>query len=134
MRWALLAIGLSQLIGFLCDLVGLRSRSFAWLKLVAGRGLARVLVVQLAIIFGIGARGPHGAQRRVRPSRSPASSCWWISARPSRPKSRRSPTTGPAWLLWIMKKCFPKDDFAAQLRFENAKRRREMADDELPQK
>ena len=53
MRWALLAIGLSQLIGFLFDLVGLRNRSFAWLKLVAGRGLARVLVVQLAIIFGM---------------------------------------------------------------------------------
>jgi hypothetical protein len=40
---------------------------------------------------------------------------------------------GPRWLIWIMKKCFPKDDFAAQLRGENAQRRREMADDELPQ-
>jgi hypothetical protein len=41
---------------------------------------------------------------------------------------------GPRWLISIMKKFFPKEDFAAQLRGENAKRRREIADDELPQK
>jgi hypothetical protein len=34
--------------------------------------------------------------------------------------------------MWLMKKCFPKEDFAAVLRVENAKRRRQMADDELP--
>jgi hypothetical protein len=41
---------------------------------------------------------------------------------------------GPRWQMWIMKKCFPKEDFAAELRVANAKRRREMANDELPQK
>jgi hypothetical protein len=41
---------------------------------------------------------------------------------------------GPRWLIWLMKKCFPKEDFAAVLRVENAKRRRKMADDELPQR
>jgi hypothetical protein len=33
-----------------------------------------------------------------------------------------------------MKKVFPKEDFATELRVENVRRRREMADDELPQK
>lgn len=34
--------------------------------------------------------------------------------------------------MWIMKKCFPSKVFAAELRVENAKRRREMANDKLP--
>ena len=114
MRWAVLAIGLSQLIGFLCDLVGLRSRSFAWLKLVAGSGLARVLVVQLAIIFGIALAALTGRNAAF----GIPFACLKLLVE----------------LVWIMKKCFPKDDFAAYLRGENAKRRREMADDELPQK
>jgi hypothetical protein len=35
--------------------------------------------------------------------------------------------------MWTMKKCFPKEG-STSLRVEVAKRRREMADDELPQK
>lgn len=44
------------------------------------------------------------------------------------------PTSCTSALMWLMKKCFPKDDFAAVVRAESAKRRQQMADDELPQK
>jgi hypothetical protein len=133
MRWALLAIGLSQLIGFLCDLVGLRNRSFAWLKLLAGSGLARVLVVQLAIIFGMALAALTGRNVAFGIPFAGLKLLVDLGAAFATEKPPQS-DDGPAWLVWIMKKCFPKDDFAAHLRGENAKRRREMADDELPQK
>ena len=133
MRWAVLAIGLSQLIGFLCDLVGLRSRSFAWLKLVAGSGLARVLVVQLAIIFGMALAALTGRNAAFGIPFAGLKLLVDLGAAFATEKPPQS-DDGPAWLVWIMKKCFPKDDFAAYLRGENAKRRREMADDELPHK
>ena len=133
MRWAVLAIGLSQLIGFLCDLVGLRSRSFAWLKLVAGSGLARVLVVQLAIIFGMALAALTGRNAAFGIPFAGLKLLVDLGAAFATEKPPQS-DDGPAWLVWIMKKCFPKDDFAAHLRGENAKRRREMADDELPHK
>ncbi|MBA3481826.1 MAG: hypothetical protein H0T51_08430 [Pirellulales bacterium] len=133
MRWALLAIGLSQLFGFLFDLVGLRSRSFAWLKLVAGRGLARVLVVQLAIIFGMALAALTGRNAAFGIPFAGLKLLVDLGAAFATEKPPQS-DDGPPWLIWIMKKCFPKDDFAAHLRGENAKRRREMADDELPQK
>jgi hypothetical protein len=133
MRWALLAIGLSQLIGFLCDLVGLRNRSFAWLKLVAGSGLARVLVVQLAIIFGIALAGltGHNAAFGI-----PFAGLKLLVDLGTAFATEKPPQSddGPAWLTRITKKCFPKVDFASDLRVERAKLRREMADDELPQK
>ena len=133
MRWALLAIGLSQLIGFLFDLVGLRNRSFAWLKLVAGHGLARVLVVQLAIIFGMALAALTGRNAAFG---IPFAGLKLLVDLGTAFATEKPPQSdeGPAWLIRIMKKCFPKDDFAAELRSENAKRRREMADDELPQK
>jgi hypothetical protein len=133
MRWALLAIGVSQLIGFMCDLVGLGSRSFAWLKLVAGCGLARVLVVQLALIFGIGLAALTGRNAALA---IPFAGLKLLVDLGTALATEKPPQSddGPLWLVWIMKKCFPKDDFAAQLRVENARRRREMADDELPQK
>lgn len=132
-RWALLAIGLSQLIGFLCDLVGLRNRSFAWLKLVAGSGLARVLVVQLAIIFGMALAALTGRNAAFGIPFAGLKLLVELGGAFATEKPPQS-DDGPAWLVWIMKKCFPKDDFAAYLRGENAKRRREMADDERPQK
>ncbi len=132
MRWALLAIGLSQLIGFLFDLFGLRSRSFAWLKLVAGRGLARVFVVQLAIIFGmaLAALTRHNATFGI-----PFAGLKLFVELGTAFTTDKPPQSdeGPAWLMWIMKKSFPNKDFAAELQAENAKRRREMANDELPQ-
>jgi hypothetical protein len=132
MRWALLAIGASQLFGFLFDLVGLRNRSFAWLKLVAGRGLARVLVVQLSLIFGIGlaALTGHNAALGI-----PFAGLKLLADLGTAVATEKPPQSdeGPRWLVWLMKKCFPKDDFAAVLRAENAKRRREMAEDELLQ-
>jgi hypothetical protein len=133
MRWALLAIGLSQLVGFLGDLVGLRHRSFAWLKLVAGRGLARVLVVQLAIIFGIALAALTGRNAALG---IPFAGLKLLVELAGAFATEKPPPSdeGPAWLVRFMKKCFPKDDFAAQLRSENAKRRREMAEDELPLK
>jgi Family of unknown function (DUF6498) len=133
MHWAVFAIGLSQLIGFLCDLVGLRSRSFAWLKLVAGHGLARVLVVQLAIIFGMALAALTGRNAAFGIPFAGLKLLVDLGAAFATKKPPQS-DNGPPWLIWIMKKCFPKDDFAACLRGENAKRRREMADDELPQK
>jgi hypothetical protein len=133
MRWALLAIGLSQLIGFLCDLLGLRSRSFAWLKLVAGTGLARVLVVQFAIIFGMTLAALTGRNAAFG---IPFAGLKLLVDLGTAFATEKPPESddGPTWLVWIMKKCFPKVDFAAQLRGENAKRRREVADDELLQK
>jgi hypothetical protein len=133
MRWAVLAIAVSQLIGLLFDLVGLRKRSFAWLKLVAGRGLARVLVVQLALIFGIGLAALTGRNAALA---IPFAALKLLVELGSAFATEKPPASdeGPRWLIRIMKKCFPKDDFAAQLRAENARRRREMADDELPQK
>jgi hypothetical protein len=133
MRWALVAIGVSQLMGFLFDLVGLGSRSFAWLKLVAGRGLARVLVVQLALIFGIGLAALTGRNAALA---IPFAGLKLLADLGTALAPEQPPQSddGPRWLIWIMKKCFPKDDFAAYLRGENARRRREMADDELPQK
>jgi hypothetical protein len=131
MRWALLVIGLSQLFGFLFDLVGLRNRSFAWLNLVAGRGLARVLVVQLAIIFGmaLAALTGHNATFGI-----PFAALKLLVELGTAFATEKPPQSdeGPRWLMWLMKKCFPKEDFAAVLRVENAKRRRQMADDELP--
>jgi hypothetical protein len=133
MRWALLAIGLSQLFWFLCDLVGLRSRSFAWIKLVAGHGLARVLVVQLAILIGmtLAALTGHNAAFGI-----PFAGLKLLLELGAAFATEKPPQSddGPRWLVCIMTKYFPKGDFAAQLRGENAKRRREMAGDELPQK
>jgi hypothetical protein len=133
MRWALFAIGLSQLIVFLFDLFGLRGRSFAWLKLVAGRGLARVLVVQLAIIFGMVLAGVTGRNAAFG---IPFAVFKLLAELGGALATEKPPQSddGPSWLMWIMKKWFPKGDFAADLRDQRAKRRREMADDELPQK
>ena len=133
MRWALLAIGLSQLFGFLCDLIGLRGRSFAWLKLAAGRGLARVLVVQLAIIFGMALAALTGRNAAFA---IPFAGLKLLVDLGTAFTTEKPPQSdeGPRWLIWIMKKCFPEDDFAAVLRGENARRRREMVDDEQPQK
>ena len=131
-RWALLAIGLCQLIAFLYDLFGLRSRSFAWLKLVAGSGLARVLVVQLAIIFGLALAALTGRNAAFGIPFAGLKLLVELAGAFAAEKPPQS-DEGPQWLVWLMKKCFPKEDFAAQLRVENAKRRREMADDELPQ-
>lgn len=131
MRWALIAIGVSQLIGFLGDLVGLRNRSFAWIKLVAGRGLARVLVVQLALIFGIGLAALTGKNAAIAIPFAVLKLLvdFVVALATEKPPS----DDGPPWLMWILKKCFPKEDFGS-LRSEFARRRREMADDELPQK
>lgn len=133
MRWALLAIGLSQLFGFLFDLVGLRSRSFAWLKLVAGRSLARVLVVQLAIIFGMALAALTGHNAAFGIPFAGLKLLVDLGAALATEKPPQS-DEGPRWLMGIMKKCFPKVDFASDLRVERAKYRREMADDEVPQK
>ncbi len=133
MRWAVLAIGVSQLFGFLFDLIGLRSRSFAWVKLVAGQGLARVWVVQLAIIFGMVLAGltGHNAAFGI-----PFAGLKLLVDLVTAFATEKPPQSdeGPAWFMRIMKKCFPKIDFAGDLRAERAKYRREMADDELPLK
>ena len=43
--------------GFLADLPGMRGRPFAWIRLVVQQRMGRVLVLHLAIIFGMMAMG-----------------------------------------------------------------------------
>jgi hypothetical protein len=93
---------------------------------------SRRLVVHLAIIFGMALSALTGRNAAFGIPFAGLKLLVDLGAAIATEKPPPS-EDGPAWQVWIMKKCFPKDDFAGYLRGENAKRRR-VADDELPQK
>ena len=53
LRQGALMLSLVLAAGFVADLPGLRSRSFAWIKGVVQQRMGRVLILHLAIIFGM---------------------------------------------------------------------------------
>ena len=55
LRQGALMLSLVLAAGFVADLPGLRSRSFAWIKGVVQQRMGRVLILHLAIIFGMAA-------------------------------------------------------------------------------
>jgi len=54
-RQGALMLSLALAAGFVADLPGMRSRSFAWIKAQVQQRIGRVLVLHLAIIFGMAA-------------------------------------------------------------------------------
>lgn len=52
-----------QIVAFMLDLVTIRSRPFAWIKRLAGVTLGRVILLHLAIVFGVGVAALSGQDR-----------------------------------------------------------------------
>ena len=59
------AVGAFLLAGFAGDVVGLRQRPFAWVRRLTERTLGRVVLLHLAIIFGLFAMAKFGAPRHL---------------------------------------------------------------------
>jgi hypothetical protein len=124
-----LAVGICQLAGFLVDLPALRGMSFAALKRMAGFGLARVMLMQFAIIGGMAIAALSGRNEAFLLPFAILKLLADIAGAFSGLPQRK---TAPAWLVRLMNRLRPGEDFAAYLAAEAARENAQEAEDERP--
>ncbi|HVJ81100.1 MAG TPA: DUF6498-containing protein [Planctomycetia bacterium] len=133
LKWGAIAVGVCQLAGFLVDLPGLRSMSFAALKRMAGLGMARVVLLQFAIIGGMGIAAWSGRNEAFL---IPFAILKLLADVAGAFSGLPQKKTAPAWLVRLMNRVRPGEDFAAYLASEAAREgAEERADEEvMPEK
>lgn len=122
-----LGVSVFHLGGFLSDLIGIRERPFAWIKLVAGAGLGRVVLVQLAIIVGMAVVAATESNAAFF---LPFAGLKLLADLGSVFGQERRIERAPGWLVRVMNRLKPGTDFAAYLAAENAKELAREAEDE----
>ena len=86
-------------VDFLIDALTLRSRSFAWIKAYVGQRTGRVLVLHLAIIFGMGAMAMTESPIAVLYVLIGLKTLWDLAASNTSAKTAVLPPEPPAWAL-----------------------------------
>ncbi len=130
LRTGLIAIIAFQVFDFASDLISIRQRPFTWIKTIAGVEFGRIVLFQLAIMGGMFiaalANDPTwfflpfallklfaevgGVLGRL------------IRVDPSQP--------APSWLVRVMNRVRPNEDFATYWKTEDAKEAKQIAEDE----
>ncbi|HVJ81101.1 MAG TPA: DUF6498-containing protein [Planctomycetia bacterium] len=126
----LLGVGLviaCQIAGFLADLPGLKSRPFAWIKKRAQGGLGRVGITHFAIIGGMAYAAWRGSPDSFLIPFAILKLLADVGGAFSDVPQRR---TAPAWLVRLMNRVRPGEDFAAHLASEFAEEDAKAAADE----
>jgi len=126
------AVLIFQFAGFLGDLFVLRSMPFAVIKRMAGVGAGRVLLIQFAIIGGMGLAALSGRNEMFLIPFAVLKLLADIGGAFSSLPQRK---TAPRWLVRIINYFWPKNDFEQYLAAEAAKETFQEAEDEeeMPQ-
>jgi hypothetical protein len=131
---ASLTITLFLLVGFLVDLVTIRSQPFVWIKAQAGAQLGRVLLMQFAIIIGVGIAAFSGHNEFFY---LPFAGLKLVTDLLGELPRQKDPNSSPGWLNWLMRHIKPRkgdkeykgwDDYLAK---ERARDRAKETEDEL---
>lgn len=96
-----------QLLGFLVDLATIASRPFSWIKNQAGATLGRVVLLQLAIIFGAGIAALSGHDNLFY---LPFAGLKLLADLAEALPKRKDPYSSPRWLSAIMRHIKPAKD------------------------
>jgi len=134
LRNGALAVVLIQLAGFLADLPTLRTMPFVTLKRIAGLGAGRVLLIQFAIIGGMGlAALTNRPENFLIPFAVLKLLADVASAFVGVPQQK---TAAPGCLIGVINFIWPKNDFEQHMAAAAAKRAIEDAADErvMPEK
>jgi len=112
--------GALQMIGlmsadFLVDAVQMRSRSFAWIKTYVQQRMGRVLVLHLAIIFGMMAMAATESPIAVLYVLIGLKTLWDLAAAGSSAKADSLPENAPQWLGKFADKVADKHGGAAAM-------------------
>lgn len=83
--------------GFLADLPGMKSRSFAWIKAYAQQRMGRVLILHLAIIFGMMAMAATDSPLGLLYVLTTLKTLWDLAT--TRTQAAAVPDKPPGWLL-----------------------------------
>jgi uncharacterized protein DUF6498 len=118
-------------LGFVVELLHLRRQPFSWIRFRADALMRRVVVVHLAIVFGM------GLAAFVSPE-SPVAFFWvfmtlklLVDVGSELPQSEADRARVPRWLAWVARKC-GKPDFTAEWHRIVAAQSAGFANDELP--
>jgi len=84
---------------FLADALPMRSRSFAWIKAYVGQRMGRVLVLHLAIIFGMWAMAASDSPLAVLYVLIALKTLWDLAATGASAKTAALPAEPPGWAL-----------------------------------
>jgi hypothetical protein len=84
---------------FLVDALQMRSRSFAWIKAYTEKRMGRVLILHLAIIFGMGAMAMTESPFAVLYVLIGLKTLWDLAAAGAGAKAATLPPEPPAWAL-----------------------------------
>jgi uncharacterized membrane protein (GlpM family) len=84
---------------FVVDALSMRSRSFAWIKAYVGQRMGRVLVLHLAIIFGMWAMIASDSPLAVLYVLIGLKTLWDLAASNASAKADTLPADAPAWAL-----------------------------------
>ena len=84
---------------FAVDALQMRSRSFAWIKAYVGQRMGRVLVLHLAIIFGMWAMAASDSPLAVLYVLIALKTLWDLAASGASAKAEALPAEPPAWAL-----------------------------------
>ena len=88
-------------IDFCIDLAGLRSRSFAWIKGYTQQRMGRVLILHLAILFGMFAMAATGSPFSVLYVLIGLKTLWDLATSRVSVASAQTAATPPRWLLKV---------------------------------
>lgn len=128
LRNGILIVSALQALNFAGDLFGMKDRSFAWIKRMAGVALGRVALVHMAIIFGVLAGAivisnplAFFVPFAILKTLSDLASVW---------SNREEAAEPPAWLTRVMNRFRPNEDFAEYWRTERDARLAQEAEDE----
>lgn len=95
--WMLAAI----LLEFLFDAATIRSRSFAWIKALAGLGMGRVFVLQLTLIFGMWAMKVMDSPIAMVYALIGFKTLWDLVSSTTRMQATDLPKEPPKWALLL---------------------------------
>jgi len=94
--WQMLAV---LAVNFLVDAMSIRSRSFAWIKAYVGQRMGRVLILHLAIIFGMWAMAASDSPLAVLYVLIALKTLWDLAASNASAKADALPAEAPGWAL-----------------------------------
>jgi hypothetical protein len=103
-------------VDFLVDALTMRSRSFAWIKAYVGQRMGRVLVLHLAIIFGMGAMAMTESPLAVLYVLIGLKTLWDLAASNAGAKAAALPPEPPAWALKLADKVAKDKGGAREMR------------------
>jgi hypothetical protein len=132
LRGGAIGLLLFQAFGFVYDAIGLRERSFAWLKQQAQFYLGRVVLIHLGLIAGIWLAAFTGNANVFLPF----AVLKLLSDVALRVNTMRGPqpahSRAPAWMVRLANRARPGEDFEAHLAREFQRETEEAAEDETP--